>query len=154
MKPVAPPFIIMKKLMVFKLAVVFLFAGCEKGIDVSDEQIQLAVQTGTSVTFQYGLQNSPERAMIANYVSAIAGIARSATGKQTPEELGKALNDAVPENIRTQIPQITSIVVPLVVSSYQAARDKYAGDYKKLYSRMNAVATGLENAVAQYTGKK
>ena len=144
----------MKKFVpIFLLPIFLVSCGGTVGFQLSDAQITIAVQAGTSAAFQYVLKDNAKRTDIAKYVSAIAGVARTATGKETPDELAKALLDAVPVSVQTAIPEIGTMVVPLVVSFYQTAKAKYGTDYPKLYSTLNAVATGLENGVAPFVTK-
>ena len=144
----------MKKLIPILLLPIFLIAcGGTGGFQLSDAQITIAVQTGTSAAFQFAIKDSAKRADIAKYVSAIAGVARSATGKETPDQLSQSLMSAIPASVQAELPQIGTLVVPLVVSIYQTAKTKYGTDYPKLYSTLNAVATGLENGVAPYVTK-
>jgi hypothetical protein len=144
----------MKKLTA--LALTLLLLGCGGGgggFQPSDAQITIAVQVGTSAAFQYAIKDSAKRTAIANYVSYASRIVRAATGKESPDDLGKALTDAIPENVRTQIPEIATMVVPLVVSVYQTAKDRYGSDYAKIYAVLNDIATGLDSAVSPYITK-
>ena len=144
----------MKKLIPILLLPIFLIScGGTGGFQLTDSEIAIAVQAGTAAAFQFAIKDSTKRADIAKYVSAIAGVARSATGKETPDELSQALVNAIPASVQAELPQIGTMVIPLVVSIYQGAKTKYGTDYPKLYSTLNAVATGLENGVAPYVTK-
>src|SRR5436305_3488629 len=97
----------MKKLIPILLLPIFLIAcGGTGGFQLSDAQITIAVQTGTSAAFQFAIKDSAKRADIAKYVSAIAGVARSATGKETPDQLSQSLMSAIPASIQAELPQI------------------------------------------------
>ena len=127
-------------------------SGCKgpSGFQISDSQITLAVSTGTALTFRFALKDDAKRTMIANYVSAIAGAARSLTGNETPDQVAKVLTSRIPANVLADCPEIGSIVVPQVVSYYQTAKEKFGSGTKEFLSRMNAVAAGLEQGVASY----
>jgi hypothetical protein len=132
----------------------FALTGCSGGkISLTDAQIHSGVAIGTGLAFRYVLKDDTKKQLVAQYVSAIAGVARAATGTETPEQLAQMITARVPANVLADIPEIGTIVIPQVISFYTAARSQFGEDYKAIYSRMNAVASGLEEGVAAYVTK-
>ncbi len=142
----------MKHLITLKVLLsVFLFTGCTGGkITVSNQQITTVVSLATGLTFKYALADQSKRQVIADYVSGIAGAVRSLTGNETPEEVAKSLAKNIPQTVMQQLPEIGTIVIPQVVSYFESAKSNFGTDVKGFSDRMNAVATGLEQGVAQY----
>lgn len=131
------------------LCAVTLF-GC--GTKITDPQITATVSVAVALTFRYVPMESAKRTTIANYVSAIAGKARTFTGAETQEQVAAALAAQVPPNVLAEFPEIGTTVIPLVASYYQAAKDQFGPNTKEFLSRMNAVAAGIEQGVSPYIG--
>lgn len=88
---------------------------------------------------------------IANLVSGIAGTLRTFTGNPppTPDQLTAAIIAQIPQNLQTQYPEVTAIVVPLVVQGYNLAIAKYgSSDQQTVYKILNDVATGVQSGAA------
>lgn len=146
----------MKKLITITLLASFLtLNGCKDGkLNVPNPMITVTIATGVALAFKYIPMDTSKRALIANYVSGIAGGARAATGTETSDDLAKLLVSKVPAEVMSEFPAIGTAVIPMVVSYFEQAKKEFGSDYQGFMDRMNAVATGLEQGVAQYISKQ
>ena len=111
------------------------------------------IQFGITIGMQYAIPNEATRTAVANWADTIAGGLRTVTGAPTSQELTAYLLTFIPADVRTKYPEIGTLVMPYVVSVYEAARQKYGADAAKLYPVLNQIATNIEVGVAPYISK-
>jgi hypothetical protein len=112
----------------------------------NDAAVTTAIATATSACLRYGIQNAALRTKVANYIDVYAGSLRTLTGNPTLEQLTVLLNQAVPANVRADIPELTTFVYPLIISNYQL----FAQYASSAYHWGNDAAVGLETGAAPY----
>ena len=138
----------MNKLLTVILAGAML-CGCATS-PILNTSGNLLLTAGITEGLRYGVQGDARRALIANYADDIAVGLRTITGTPTDAELTQMILSFVPANIRTQFPEIAALVVPLIVTGYDAAIAKYGNNTTQVYAVLNQLATDLENGVAPF----
>lgn len=123
--------------------------GCA-GLQQYQGLIDTGASTGITLALQYGVKDSARRTQVANYSDAIASGIRTVSGNPTPAQLTQILLTFLPSQIRSQYPEIATLVIPLAVSIYQAAYAKYGGNATKVYSILNELAGDIEAGVAPF----
>jgi hypothetical protein len=149
----------MKTVIVIKIAVTSLLAasllscGGTGGGGISDTLIITGTSIGVSTYLGHGISDPTRRTAIANLGSGIAGSLRSVTTSPPPtaDQLSAVIIANIPENLRTQYPEVVSFVVPLVIQGYTLAIQQYGGtNQQKVYQILNDIATGVETGCAPY----
>ena len=133
----------MKRLLLIGAAIVLLPIGCK---ELADSGITGAVSFGTTEGLQYAIQDTDRRTKIADYICVYAPALRSITGNPTPEELLTQINRFVPASVTDNLPEIKSVVIPLIISF-----TKKFGSTGKV---MNDIAAGLEQGATPFATKK
>ncbi len=140
----------MKKLLLTLLIIPLI--GCANLTNYlkSDSAIVTVVSTATTAGLQYVIKDSSKRTAIANYLEVYSHALRTITGTPTAAELTVTLNGFVPASVSHAYPEIAALVLPIIVSNYQAAIAKYGANAKEIYRVASDIATGIEAGAAPY----
>lgn len=140
-----------KYLITLSLIPALLFSGCAmfQSAVSSDAAITSAVTVATTAGLRL-IPNASERNRIANYVDVGASALRTVTGTPTPQDLSDLIVKYIPTSIKDQYPEVVAFLVPLVVSQYKSAYDKYGSNAAKVYQILNDIAVGLESGASSY----
>lgn len=134
------------KTFITAIAVVCLL-GCQS---YNPQLISGGVSIGTVSGLRFTIKSDAKRTEIANYICVGAAALRTITGAPDPAQLTAIIMRSIPANIKQQYPELIPYIVPVVVSAYQMAYDKYGANHDQLYAALNAIATGLEMGAAPY----
>ena len=118
----------------------------------NDAAIIAAVTVATTTGLKMAVKDEARRTVIANYLDVYSTALRSITGDPTPEQLTAIVNQFIPQNVKDQYPELVTFAVPLIVSTYKQAYDKWGKDKSVTY--LNDIATGIEDGAACCTTKK
>lgn len=116
----------------------------------NDAAIIAGVTVATTTGLKMAIQDPARRTVIANYLDVYATALRSITGNPTPEQLTALINQFIPQNIKDQYPELVTFAVPLIVSAYKQAYDKWGS--AKAVTYLNDIAAGIEAGAAPYVG--
>lgn len=142
----------MKILTTILIAVALL--GCGKNVPqqiinspLTDTGITLATTVGLA-----SIHDKTRQTAVANLLYTYAGGLRTITGNPTPQQLSDQINVFIPDNIKTQYPEI-SFAVPMVVTAYQALQSKWGGNAtsQQVQTDLNRLGTDIENGCSQFT---
>jgi hypothetical protein len=128
--------------------IALLMIGC--GITVSDQTIDTGIAIGVSTGLKMAIKDEAKRTMVADYIDVGAQSLRTVVGTPTPDELATLMTQWIPDNIKTEYPEVISFLVPTVISVYQSAYSKYGKDSQKVRDLLARIATDLENGAALY----
>jgi hypothetical protein len=134
----------MKTLLSISLAI--LMVGC----GVSDQTIDTGIAIGVSTGLKMAIKDDAKRTVIADYIDVGAQSLRTVVGTPTPDELATLMTKWIPDNIKSEYPEVISFLVPTVISVYQSAYNKYGKDSQKVRDLLARIATDLENGASLY----
>ena len=139
----------MKKILL--IPALALLVGCKGGnLPVSDAFITASISAGTSAGLKLAIKDDAKRIVIAKYLNNYAGALRTITGNPTPDQLSAQLMAFIPSDVQQQYPELSSFAVPLIVSFYQWAQQKYGTNTAQYQQVLNDVATGIETGSAPF----
>ena len=98
------------------------------------------------------IDDPAQRTVVANYLDVYSHALRTISGKPTPEELTTVINSFVPKNIQDEYPELMTFAVPLIVSAYKQAYDRWGSE--KAVTYLNDIAAGIEAGAAPFVTKK
>lgn len=125
-------------------------SGCKNPIPISDTLITTSVSAGTSAGLKLGVKDAAKQKVIAQYLNTYAGALRTITGDPTDDQLTQQLIAFIPPDIQAQYPELQSFAVPMVVSFYHWAKDKYGANSADLRKVLGDVASGIEIGSAPF----
>ncbi len=125
-----------------------LMVGC--GGTISDQTIDTGIAIGVNTGLRMAIKDEAKRTMVANYIDVGASSLRTVVGTPTPEELATLMTKWIPDNIKSEYPEVISFLVPTVLTVYQSAYTKYGKDSQKVRDLIARIATDLENGAANY----
>lgn len=124
-----------------------IVTSCTKE-QITDSSIIAAVTVATTTGLKMAVPDEARRTVIANYLDVYAKALRTITGNPTPEQLTELINKFIPENVKAQYPELVTFAVPLIVSAYKQAYDKWGAE--KAVTYLNDIASGIEAGAANY----
>ena len=134
----------MKKLITIKiLAAVLLLSGCTT---IPKSTVDAGISLAITEALKYGIKESANRTAVANLIDYVASFVRTLTGNPTPDQLSAAITSAIPANIRSQFPEILSLVLPVIVNNYGYLQSHFTS----AQSVLNEIATDLEAGASSY----
>jgi outer membrane PBP1 activator LpoA protein len=136
----------MKKLIPLILAGALLASCATSNIQFTDLQI-----TGVAAAAGRGallLVPQAKRDEVKNWMMFVATKVRTLNGG-TPQQLNDLLTQSIPANIQSQIPELGSLIIPAIVSTYSGFYSKFSSDHTRLVQILNDIATGVESAASQ-----
>jgi hypothetical protein len=123
--------------------------GC-KNVPISDTVITTSVSAGTAAGLKLTVKDPAKQKVIAQYLNTYAGALRTIVGDPTDEQLTTQLVAFIPPNIQTEYPELQSFAVPMVVSFYHWAKEKYGANSTDLQRVLGDVASGIEAGSAPF----
>ncbi len=129
-----------------------LLCGCSTFQTFPNAATNTGITLATSAGLKFGITDATTRTDVANYINVIAGALRAVTGTPTPDQLTALINQYVPANVKTDVPEILAFVTPLIVNEYEALYSKYgtSGNAAKIAAGLNAIAGDLQAGAAPY----
>jgi hypothetical protein len=99
------------------------------------------VAVGTSSALRFAIHDPARRTVIANYIDVYAVALRTVSGDPTDEQLLALINQFVPANIRSEYPELVTLVTPVIIAAYRLAPK---------YATLENIAAGLELGAAPF----
>jgi len=118
----------------------------------NDAAITAGVTVATTTGLKFAVPDVGRRTVIADYLDVYSHALRSVTGNPTPDELTTLINQFIPQNVKDQYPELVTFAIPLIVSAYQQAYDRWGGE--KAVKYLNDIAAGIEAGAAPFITKK
>lgn len=122
-----------------------ILASCTQQ-QFNDAAIIAGVTVATTTGLKMAVQDPARRTIIADYLDVYSTALRSITGNPTPEQLTTLINQFIPQNVKDQYPELVTFAIPLIVSAYKQAYDKWGKE--KAVTYLNDIATGIEDGAA------
>ena len=136
------------------LALASLTNSCSKTPEwVNETTLTTAIAVGTKAGLTL-VKNDENRTRAADYISVGASALRAIAVAPTPQGLTELINSYIPENVKTDYPEVIGFVVPIVVSQYKSFYDQYSGNNEKLIKILGDIANGLDAGAACCITKK
>ena len=88
--------------------------------------------------------------VVASYIDYVSTQIRTIHGVPTKQEFLNILLQYVPQDIKTNYPELVTFVSNQVAKYYQQALDKYGNNAAQIYAVMSKVADDLEVAAKPY----
>jgi len=112
----------------------------------TDSAITAGIAVATTTGLKMAVSDPERRTVIADYLGVYATALRTITGNPSPDQLTTLINQFVPQNIKDQYPELMTFAIPLIVSGYKQAYDRWGAQKAVLY--LNDIATGIETGAS------
>jgi hypothetical protein len=137
----------MKTKLLVMLALAVLTTSCTQS-QFNDAAITAGVTVATTTGLKFAIPDAARRTVIADYLDVYSHGLRSVTGNPSPAELTETINQFIPKNVKDQYPELVTFAIPLIVSAYQQAYEKWGGE--KAVKYLNDIAAGIEAGAAPF----
>jgi hypothetical protein len=128
-----------------------LLASCTQS-QINDAAITAGVSVATSTGLKLAVPDAGRRTVIADYLDVYSHALRSVTGDPTPDQLTALINQFIPANVKDQYPELVTFAIPLIVSAYKQAYDKWGKE--KAVTYLGDIAAGIEAGAAPFITHK
>lgn len=142
---------VQKQLLRFTTAalIVMVAWSCKPGT-INDTFITASVSAGTSAGLKLAIKDVTKQKVIAQYLNNYAGALRTITGDPTDDQLTQQLISFIPADIQSEYPELQSFAVPMIVSLYHWAKEKYGANSADFRKVLADVASGIELGSAPF----
>lgn len=134
------------------LLIATMLTSCKQGggVNVTPAQVTIGATVATAAALRFAVDNDQKRTAVANLADYIAKTCYAVSNNPSPDQLAAIINQNVPQNIKSQYPELVALMVPIVISTYTVIYNQHKDDAQKVYAYLQAIALGVQTGASSF----